>query len=210
MSTLSSTDIANLALARVGETTISNIDTDTSVPAQKCRLFYAPDRDALLEAYWWRFAAGRASLAQSVSTPSFEYDYAFALPNDFLCLRTIWDECADGGNLPYTCAIEGQFILSNESTMKIRYTKRITDTTKFSEQFIQCLKTRMALDLLYALSRKSAAASADRLQIELDKLLVEAKMATLAEQNRVGRYNRTTWNDARRGYTDTSLANLGS
>ena len=206
----SATDIANLALARIGAERINDIDADTSVQAIHCRLIYEPDRQSLLRSYWWPFAAKRAKLARSTATPACEYAYQYALPNDFLALRSIWDSDGQGlgANFKETCAIEGPFILTDNAEMYIRYTADITDTTKFDPLFIQCLKTRMALDLLYALSKTSAVGAADRLQMELDQLLVKAKMMSLQEQNLTGRNERLTWLDAR--LSGFNPANLGS
>jgi hypothetical protein len=212
MGTLSSSDIANLSLARIGAERLNDLTTDSSVQSIHCRLIYEPDRQALLRRYWWPFAARRAKLAQSATVPACEYAYQYALPNDFLTLRSIWDSNGQGlgDNFQDTCSIEGQFILSDNSELYIRYTADVTDTTKFDPLFIQCLKTRMALDLLYPLGKTSANGAADRLQMELDGLLIQVKQMSLSEQNLRGRNQRGTWLDARLTDWGRDPAHLGS
>ncbi len=206
------TEIVNMALCRIGAPTVVNYETDASVPAQKARLFYNADRRALLRRAWWRFAKGRESLAVSATAPDFEYDNAFALPSDFIALRYIYDEAGDeeGTVSPYTASIEGDYILSNEDTMKIVYTANITDTAKFDDLFVQVLVAQLALHLVFPLVKLAAVGAADRLKLELDDLLKEVRMMDLAEQNLVGRNSRRTWLDARRTSGGLDLSRLGS
>jgi len=193
---VSTTSISNMALARIGATRINDYATDANVQAIQCRLCYEPDRDALLRSHWWPFAGSRVELAQNATDPDFEYDYAYDLPSDYIALRTIWDAIYTGGRLPYSCALEGTQILSDESSLYIRYTKKITDPTKFDPLFVQVLKTRMALDMLYPLCKTAAVAAGDRLQQELDKLMLQVKVMDRAEQNLIR--PRRTWLQARR------------
>jgi hypothetical protein len=204
----SPTDIANMALARIGSVRINDIETDASPAAIQCRLTYESDRDFLLERYWWTFAGSRATLARSTSDPAFEYDYKYALPNDFLCLRSIWDEGGGYGNTPYTCAIEGRFLLTDESAVSIRYTRLVTDPAEFDSLFIRLLKTQMALDMLYPLARSVNVGAADRLNLELADLSTKAKMMHLAQQNLKGRYERRNWIDARQTQAGVDSSSL--
>lgn len=110
------TDICNMALGRIGHklTTVALIGVGTSPDALKCNLFYEQTRDALLRSYWWRFAAARVEIEAS-ATPAFEWSYAYTLPNDFLAMRSIWDNSATAGqNTIYSYALEGNLLLSNE------------------------------------------------------------------------------------------------
>lgn len=193
------TDIVNRSLARIGAPSIKEYQTDASVPAQKARLFYDADRRALLRRFWWRFAQSRASLAVSDTTPAFEYDYQYALPADFLALRYIWDTERDEPWLrtPYPAALEGLYLLSDETSMDIVYTANVTDAAQFDPLFEQVLVLRLALDLVFPLVKLAVVGAADRIKMELDDAMKQAKQMDLAEQNLIGRVAHNTWLDAR-------------
>jgi len=122
-----------MALGRIGASIISDYDTSTTPEAIQCRVHYDQTRDALIRSHWWRFAADRVQIASSVSDPEFEYAYRYPMPDDFLALRSVYQETGTRSNNSYnTYAFEGTDILSNDgSPVRIRYTKRIEDPTKF-------------------------------------------------------------------------------
>jgi len=206
------TSIVNMALCRIGAPTVNEYETDSSVPAQKARLFYVPERQALIRRHWFRFAASRAVLAESTTAPTCGFDSQFALPTGFLALRYIIDP--NSGEpctvSPDTYAIEGNYILTNESEVEIVYSADVTDTAAFDPLFQKLLVTTLALDLIYPLAKLAAVGAADRIKAELDELLVRVKMMDMAEQNLVGRDSRRTWLGARRGYGGVDPAHLGS
>lgn len=205
------TAIVNMALARLGVQAVAEYQSDPSVPAQKARLFYDADRDALLRAHWWRFAKGRDDLALSADTPTNEFDYAFALPSDFIALRYIWDSDSDEPwrVTPYPHSIEGKYILTNEDSVSIIYTKRITDTAQFDPLFTKTLVCTLALDLVFPLVKLAAVGAADRLRAELNDLTIRVRQMDRAEQNLIGREARRTWLDARWNNTGVDPSRLG-
>jgi len=206
----STTDIANMALARIGSNRINDLDTDANVQAVQCRLCYEADRDALLRMFWWPFAAARAILVASVTAPAFEYDYAYALPSDFLALRSIWDESEEGGITPVMAELEGAYVLSSETPLSIRYTKKVIDPGLFDPLFVRTLATQMALDMLYPLAGNASVGAGQAIKNELEVLMIRSKMMHLAEQNLIGRTARRTWLDARLSNGGLNLARLGS
>lgn len=161
----SETDIANLALTRIGHGTISSMSQGNKA-ADRCALHYPICRDTLLRAHPWNFAIRRATLAQSSVTPNHEFDYYHVLPADFLkMLRTSWE--ADGysstavygfpgmngygGQMaPYrleSVSGVGRCIAANESVVSIEYIAQITDTAQFDPLFVDVLAQRLAAEL---------------------------------------------------------------
>lgn len=190
---LSETKICNLSLSDLGATRINNITGD-SVNAILCRLHYVPIRDALLRSYYWPFAAARKTLSQDTTDPDFEYDNQFILPDDFLYLRSIYE------SVPYeksrrSHAIEGERLLTNDSTSEIRYTKRVTDVTKFDPLFVQVLVLNLDLKLVMPLTHDPKL----KLSIKDDILLLMPSVRTLSRQeaNLKGRGSEFTWSDVR-------------
>lgn len=162
MSATSDTEIANLALSRVGEKEeITDLSMANSLAAKQCRLHYARTRNALLRSHPWNFAVKRVALAATTSTPAFEYTYEFTLPTDCLkVIRTSWEatgwttrDTLWAGWDDYTpYRIEGRKLLANESTCSIEYIAEITDVSQFDELFIEALSFKLALAVAPALT----------------------------------------------------------
>ena len=195
----SGTSICNQALGRIGANRINDLDdtTDTKPEAIQCRLHYEPTRDALLRSHWWRFAAGRATLSQDTVDPAFEYDHQFILPTDFMALRSIYgDNYTTRRNLRYSVAIEGSRILTDESTIQIRYTKKITDASKFDPLFVKMLSLLLSDELIGPLAGGDKGIQ-DKIDRKIASLMPRVRAMDRQEQNLVGRINQKSWNDAR-------------
>jgi hypothetical protein len=141
--------ISNMALAHLGDD--ANIaDMDENTPqAQHCKRFLPIARDAMLEMHDWKFAKRRAALALRTETNG-AWQYAYAEPAD--CIRVLgimpsgyteddnqteeWEtETADDGS---------SIIYTNTQSATIRYTARITQTSRFSPLFVTALARLLA------------------------------------------------------------------
>jgi hypothetical protein len=80
---LSHIALCSRALIRLGTAPISSFD-DGTAQSEIAGALYAPIRDALLSAYGWSFATGQVQLAQLETPPAADYQFAYALPEDFL------------------------------------------------------------------------------------------------------------------------------
>jgi hypothetical protein len=131
--------IANMALTRLGEETITAF-TETSEAATVMNLLYPIVRDEEIQAHPWTFAKERATLTRDSSTPSFEWTYQYLLPSDFLQADSIYNSAGDG-----TFAIEGDKLLTDEETVYFKYMKRVTVTTQFNPYFVKALYLKLAM-----------------------------------------------------------------
>lgn len=199
---ISETSICNQALGRIAAKRINNIEdaTDTKPEAIQCRLHYEQTRDALLRSFYWPFAAARSQLSQDTDDPDFEWDNQFILPNDFLYLRSIWDN-ADIGSLSLSNsrqshAIEGDRFLTNDSTVRIRYTKKVTDPTKFDVLFVEVLVLLLAKKMIAPLAKTDPKLAAD-IKDDLKDLMPKVRALSRQEANLKGRVDFFLWNDAR-------------
>ena len=143
-------DIANLALSNLGEdATISSIDPpEGSAEAEHAAMFYPQARDALLEMHEWRFATKRVLLALTASD-TFEWGYAYALPSNMLRALAVLPETAsaedDGEDYDQQLdADDVQIILTNCEEASLKYTARVTDTTRFPPLFVEALSWLLA------------------------------------------------------------------
>lgn len=146
------TDLANMALSRLGMPRIS--DADENIPsAISFRSHYKAVRDSLLRSHMWNFAVGRASLS-ATTAPAFGWEYAYALPADFLRLCTLNGRQAEKCLSEYT--LEGGAILTNDEEAKITYVRRITDATLFDPIFVEVLVFRIASAIAMDITSDSA------------------------------------------------------
>ena len=192
------TEICNMALGRLGAKRINDYDdaSDTKPEAIQCRLHYEQTRDALIRSHWWRFARARATLSANATDPDFEYDYAYDLPVDFLRMKKPYE--ADGvTELLYTYSLEGKQLLSNETSMDIKYIKKVTDPNQFDPLFIEVLVLQLALKMVMPLTQDKV------LRRELHEelygtpqqrgLMARVRVIDKEETNTTSR--KPTWND---------------
>jgi len=136
-------DICNGALLKLGGRTITSLSQDIK-EARLCNARYTFLRDEVLENGNWNFATKRAELAAVVDAPVWGYTYAYQLPADYLRLAELEYEEQDWEE-------EGDKILSNLSTMKIKYVRREDNVSLFTPMFIEALTLRLAWDISYSL-----------------------------------------------------------
>lgn len=173
----SEVDICNLALGHLGDVAnVAVINPpDGSAQSEHCQRFYPLARDTLLEMSDWTFATRRAALA-ALATPASSWAYAYALPANCLTMFAILDPAAqddystglsadsyaygytgvtvvDRGTYtaqPFvveTLADGTEVVLTNQINAVGRFTLRITDTSKFSNLFVDALAWLLAAHL---------------------------------------------------------------
>ncbi len=155
--------ICSNALRILGDDPITSLTDDTE-RARLCNSLYVPARDAVLRSHPWNFAITRATLAQLSTTPAYEYAYQYSLPTDPYCLRVLSMEYQD-----YIFKIEhlagtGRVLLTDESTAKILYIAKVTDTVQFDSLFVDTLTAKMALELSFPVTNSVT------LQAQMQKL----------------------------------------
>lgn len=186
--------IANQSLDKIGSTTFT-FAVQTSVQAEKCILHYDQTRNSLLESFEWKFASARAVLTKDTNSPPFEWDNQFILPTDFLRLKRVY-EVDEGNAKDDRFTIEGNRVLTNESTVSIPYIRKVTDTSEFSPLFTELLIVIFALKLLHPLTGSGSGMMNLR-----ESLLKEAKAlqfrARAVEKQQVNVTGRNDWSLAR-------------
>lgn len=191
----SNTDLCNQALGRIGANQIKDLDTDTSPQAIQCRLHFEPTKDSLLRTHWWRFASTRATLELNAETPDFEWNFQFDLPEDFSRMKSIWEDRTSDINYR-NYALEGDLLLTNESTMSIKYVKKVTDPTEFDDLFVEVLVLTLAKKLVGPLAGANAQLT-EQIKDDLKPLMSTVRTIDAQETNTSGVIASQTWNDAR-------------
>lgn len=155
-------DVVNLALARIGAATISDLDNDTTREAVLARVLYYNVRDSLLRAHHWSFATQRAQLTDSGTDPTFGWDNAFVLPTDFVRIVDVFASNSLSHRIPYkienqnittgtAAATDHKLVLCNSSDCYIIYIFQQTDVTKWTYDFQDAVGWMLASELSRAL-----------------------------------------------------------
>lgn len=198
---LSETKICNLSLSDLGSKRINDFgdDTEDSTQAILCRLHYEPVRDALEQSFPWRFTRDRATLSADTNDPDFQWDKQFILPTDYLAMKSIYEGRFSDENVR-SYDLEGDRLLTNETTMEIRYIKKITDVAKFDPLFVQLLVLQLALKLVMPLTQDIKLKQTIKEDIKI--LMPDVLAFAAQETNTAGRVESSTWNDAMQGGRD--------
>ncbi len=144
----SETDIVNVGLRLIAGDRITSLD-EGSNNANIASDLYEPVRDELLRSHTWRFATKLVKLVQLATDPTFEYDNAFGLPDDWMRTIAVFDNDAGAGGIWYEEAeIAGVgAIMANSETVFLKYVYTLTDTNRMTAGFAKALSTALARDM---------------------------------------------------------------
>lgn len=143
----SDTDVVNVGLTLVGQTTITDL-SDGSPTANTANIIYTEVLEDLLRSHPWNFATKRQQLAQSSTDPAFEFDNAFVLPSDWLRTISVHDNNAGHGTVLYRMEqIAGQLALvASSDAIYLRYVARVTDPNLMAADFRRAFEVSLARD----------------------------------------------------------------
>lgn len=145
----SETEVANLALAHLGQNSITDIDSESSQEAAACRRFYDHARDEMLRRWPWTFAKRRQVLALVEEDPTDEWGYSYRWPSDCLFPRRI----VNGDRNPTKDTVDkylvesdtsGKLILCDVEDAELEYTARVEDVGLFPADFTLALSYKLA------------------------------------------------------------------
>jgi len=146
----SEVDICNLALSHIAdEATVSGISpSDGSAQADHCARFYPVARGVCLESHAWNFATQRIALAE-VDNPLDSWAYAYGLPagcvQPLMVLLPETTNDNDGQDFIVETDEDGTAVLyTNVENAVLKYTVLVTNTTKYSQLFIDALAWLLA------------------------------------------------------------------
>ena len=154
-----------MALSRLGASTITAL-TDNTTEAKLCNTLFDDLADRAMMQGSWTSVIKRASLAQTTNTPTFGFSYEFQLPVDPKCLKVLDINESVPGSSPYR--IEGDKLLADDSTMKIRYIGQLTDTEDYDPMLTEAVEVLLASYLAMPISGDKQLA--DRLRQEYFEL----------------------------------------
>ena len=158
--------IWNLALGHLGDDATVSAPDELSRQAELCRQFWPTALGVALESHPWNFATRRAPLSPLTAVLNSGYSYAYAWPANAVAVWEVGDAEAvvvehtdEARRIPFvgrlntaplhdfeveTLADGTRVILSNSPTAFAKFTKRVTDTTRFSAIFTDALSWLLA------------------------------------------------------------------
>lgn len=151
------TDIANLALGRLGVSlTIVDAETENSQQAKIVRRHFRMSLDSLLEMHEWNFATKYLPLVLQEEDPTPVFKYAYVMPSDALVIREIAREGMFSNRRQYEDEKEkwqqvysstGGLIYSNTIDAHAKYTVRISDNIAMPNHFGRALAAQLSMDI---------------------------------------------------------------
>lgn len=155
---LQKTEIANLALGRIGATLqIVSLDTDNSTQAKVLRQHFNTSLKTLLGKHAWGFATDYAALDLVEENPVGGYAFLYRPPSDCLMIRAIapsgvdmrdmdqyadeqvhWEESYDAN---------GPLVRSDVGDAVAKFTKDVSPDIKFPDHFGRALAAQLSMDI---------------------------------------------------------------
>lgn len=150
-------DIMNKAINLLGEAYI-NSPTQATKAASRINTEYDSVRDLVLRSHTWNFAIKRVKLNKSAETPTYNWEYAFPLPSDFIRLVRVSDTDTDYDDVeapPWEIGLHGasnvRAILSDFDQCYITYVSRVTDENLFDPLFVSAFAAALAKETAYSI-----------------------------------------------------------
>lgn len=153
----STTQIANLALSRLGQSRIASME-EASTEARWASELYPTARDYVTEepSVLWRHAKRTVTLESATNDRSSDYAYAYARPSDCLSFRYILPVYgAFDPRYPIRFECEGDVIYTDEGTARGVYAKQVTDVSLFVPSFTDAVAWYLAHLLVQPLRQEN-------------------------------------------------------
>lgn len=164
----SKVDICNQALAKIRGSRITSLGDGTE-EAILCNLLFDTIVDEVIAEGQWSTAVFRISLNKTINTPAFGFDFEYQLPTNPKLINVLEINESRAGDKEY--AVEGDKLLSNESTAKIKFLGRVDDTEMFGPYLTRAIVTRLAHELAFPLtgSRTLSESLLQKYELDLDR-----------------------------------------
>lgn len=160
----SKVDICNGALRKNGVERINSL-TDDNSRAKICNDRYDIIKKEVLRSHPWKCAIKRVSLASTGNTPLFDWEKEYQLPSDCLRVLKVNDTYSQWTQ-------EGNKILSNDTTCKIKYISNI-DESLMDSSLVEVISFRLALDICFGITQSSS--REQQLQAQYAVFLADAR-----------------------------------
>jgi len=172
---MSTVDICNRALQKVGAAAqLASLDDDTK-EARACRRAYDPVRRSALRLHPWNFALARAGLAALAEAPAWGHAYQYAWPADALRILAV-----NGDARGLEWRVEGRRVLADAGPpLDVLYIRDEADAAVFDAQFREALAHLLAIELAEPITQSNT--KKQILEGERDRILAAATRSDALE-----------------------------
>lgn len=189
------TQICNMALARIGQQPINDINDDSPV-ARACLSLYEDTVREVARSHPWNCLKARADLAQNATAPEFGWAYAYTMPTD--CVRVIDVNGYDPIYTPAIYEINGRDILTDDDECKMTYIRYNEDPTGFDSLLVRSIVTLLASYLAGRIAQDDARSMTLREEYERTTLRIARKVDANEQKRRRYPWHRDSeWVQAR-------------
>lgn len=148
----SKVQICNMALSKLGANSITSL-TDGTTESILCNTFFEDLAKRVMVQGSWTSTITRVSLARTTTTPTYDYTYEYQLPVSPKCLKVLDVDEETPGTIDYR--IEGDKLLTDESSIKIRYIAYLTNSEDYGVLLTECIEILLAVYLCIPLTGNS-------------------------------------------------------
>lgn len=145
--------IYNLALMRLGAPPLTSL-TDASKACVAFNSIWADVVDIVLRDHPWNFAIKRADLAALSETPVWGFTTVFQIPSDCVRVLGIGDSDDPDTDPLLTYKIEGRKLYTDDSSVLLKYVRRVTIAGEFDARFASAVASRLAMETAIYLTQK--------------------------------------------------------
>ena len=147
---LTKTDICNGALSIIGESPITDLDTDPAEEGVQCRIHYLRTRQKAFERLDWRFLQSTVQLTADPVNTNARFGSSFLVPSDFIKLIS-----SDLDLINAYYFLEGDRIVVDgvHDTILLTYIAEEENVGRYSPHFVDYLEHALAERLAYPLTK---------------------------------------------------------
>lgn len=177
--------IANMALGHIGQAgDIANLAADRTPSGIQCNVFYDTALETTLEGYPWAEFTAYQLLGLVEEDPSDEWGFAYRYPSDCVFARRIVNTAGRTDPNPPVFELgqdeQGRLIYTDEPDATLKYTKRITDASRFSASFAMACSWNLAELIAWPITRDKR--TADRATAGAMAAMSKAKIRAANER----------------------------
>jgi len=167
------TDVANIALLKLGEELIADLDSDTGRSGLAVAEVFVDTRNEVFRTLPWACLVKRANLVVSETTNYSEFDLIYTLPAD--CLRAL-EISVDSASQNIIYRIEGPDLVTDEVDANLRYVAAVETPATWDATLLEAIAIKIATKIAYRITGNPNIAAAF-LQEYIMTLAIAAKVA---------------------------------
>jgi len=188
--------ICNMALGKCGVTQqITALefsgDERVSTEARLCALYFELAFRAAARGYDWACLKTQADISGNLTTtPAAGYDYAYALPNNYVGSLKVLDDAVEWKKV-------GKTIQTDATEVQIEYVQYTLNTDLYDDLFTEALVMRLAAHLAPALCGERATEISTNLIEWHERISLPQAMVADGRERSIVQTDSSTWRDSR-------------